>query len=86
MIEMPEIATAQEVADYLKIDIATVYHYAASNKFLSGICIGKGKYNLDALKAAITAPPYRYLSSINKADIRTDKAAIMKLRRKVKHA
>jgi hypothetical protein len=61
MIQMPEIATAQQLADYLHISLQVVHNYSASERFTPGIKIGKGKFNFDALKNAIENPPYRYL-------------------------
>ncbi len=81
MIQMPEIATAQQVADYLQVTIETVYTYAANEQFVPGVCVGKGRYNMDALRTALTTPPYRYLICVNKLDRRNDLSAIKLMRK-----
>lgn len=65
MIQMPEIATAQQLAEYLHISLQVVHNYSAAERFAPGVKIGKGKYSLDALKKAIETPPYRYLVENN---------------------
>lgn len=86
---MPEIVGAKELASYLRLEtVQTVYNYASSRMFVPGICIGKGQYNLDALKKAIENPPYRYLKETDTAGLNRNltmvkqKRAVNKLKQK----
>ena len=70
---MPEIATAKEVATYLRVSPKTVSNYAAAGLFAPGIYIGRDRYNMHAMKNAIEHPPYRYLISVRENKFCFDK-------------
>jgi len=52
-LQMPEIATYAEIAEYLKLSKKTVYSMTHEKRFKQGIYIGQGRFNLSRLKAAI---------------------------------
>lgn len=69
-IAMPEIATAEEVAAYLKISLKTVYNY--SGIWIPGIYLGRGRYSMVRLKEAINTPPYRYVIGLRDLEFCND--------------
>lgn len=83
---MPEIVGATEIATYLRFKtVQTVYNYTSNDMFVPGICIGKGQYNLDALKKAIETPPYRYLIENDTAGINRNLTMVKQKRAANKH-
>lgn len=59
MIQMPEIATPQQVAEYLQISVRTVHNMTGRGEWRDGIYMGRARYNMDKLREHMTTPPYR---------------------------
>ena len=50
MIQMPEIATPQQVAEYLQISVRTVHNMTGRREWRDGIYMGRARYNMDKLR------------------------------------
>ena len=64
MIQMPEIATPQQVAEYLQISVRTVHNMTGRREWRDGIYIGRARYNMDKLRS-MTTPPYQYAIDVH---------------------
>lgn len=69
---MPEIATTEQVAEYLKLEQRTVYNYTGSKAWVKGVYLGRGRYNMTRLKEAINTPPYRYVIGLKEVGFCND--------------
>jgi hypothetical protein len=72
---LPEIATAEQVAAYLKLTPKTVQNTASKGEFIPGIYIGRNRYNMSRLVECITHPPYRYTIDTRSPDYCRDMEA-----------
>jgi hypothetical protein len=72
MIQMPEIATPQQVAEYLQISVRTVHNMTGRREWRDGIYIGRARYNMDKLREYMTTPPYRYAIDVRSSTFCND--------------